>query len=538
MIKKLNAIFTTLIMLIALPAMAYAQDEIIQENIQPIVTTSIEVESETNQNSISQRDVTDITVNNGAKVRVSQLQRSIKTNINGAENIILNLRETENQNIDFDKLYQIVNSLEVILIDLEEFDYNRPAQEMAREFSLHRSDAVSLTTEFRRYIHSITTPEQRDELRETYNQVREEVRNEFSQKLREEVKNQNLAHLRNLLNNYNLNTENIISQIENGEITIEQVRERLSLLASSISSEQRAEISQRASEDKTRQNIQARERVQEIQENLREQAEIRNERLQERLEDRAEIIAKRVSDRASPALIQNVNRQLGQQELEEAQRRIEALRNERLDGLNQKEIPQSHRGGGSGKVTVADFSFSSRTDNSQSRLNLYTTEEEFIMVEGDLNLVNRAEIFLKIEGVQRESRVNVDDDGFLITEVDNLRTATRAILTARGIQGEIPVIIVPKSNGNDRPTESLSFSFGKIKVTYNPQSSSLQEDSQQKCEVRDNDDLWCWGSGSTGLVINNNNEEQQRTREAQIESRIAVETQISDVEIRTNTRAE
>lgn len=294
MLKKLNTIFTTLIMLIALPTMAFAQENQTATSIQA-ETTNLEIEGSTQAQIVSENDVTDITVNNGAKVRIAQLQRSINTNINGAQIIILNLKKSGNETIDFDKLYNIVDSLELILVELEEFDYNKPANEMARDFAIHRSDAVSLTTEFRKYVNSVTTEEQREELKQEYNRVREEIRNEFSQKIREEIKQQNIAHLRVLLNRYNLDTQTIIQQVQSGEITIEQVRERLSNL--NISVEKRNEISQKASEDRTRENIQVRERVEDLKAQIEIRAEQRNQILQERLEEQKERLIERLEQR-------------------------------------------------------------------------------------------------------------------------------------------------------------------------------------------------------------------------------------------------
>ena len=545
-------------MFIILPVtLISGQDEVNTVNTPPVVTTSTQIESDINTYAVSQRDVEDITINNGAKVRVFQLQRSVYTNIVGAENIISNLRELYIKDIDYDKLYSIVNSLEAILIDLEEFDYDRPHQEMARDFLIHKSDAVALTSKFREYVSSFITNEQREKLRQIYNNSREEVREEYSKRIKEEVKNQNIVHLRNLLNRYNLNTEFIIEQLENGEITIEQVRERLSMLSSNVTSQQRIEISQRALENRNRQNIEVRERVQEFQEELKEESQIRSERINKRVEKRAQVIESRIVDRSTPTIIKNLSSEENQQKIAEERRRIEAVRNERLERLNERgEVkddnliactreyapvcaqppmpkcstdlgcPQvmpdlktygnscmaraagaeiisrgecenqedeiiKHRGGGFGKVSIGDITFTRKdstsirnTVESEGKVNLMFDEQRYILVEGDKETLSFLNTFLKIEGIKGESiELKIDEKGYLIVN-ERIDSRTELFLELVNVD-KIATILIENDIRNNN--------FGRIKVL---ELHTSKNQSEEKCEIRHEEIevlSWCWG---------------------------------------------
>ena len=615
MMKKITNMILMIVMLISLIAVSVYAQETNVANTPPVVnnnvatTTSVDGSGggrvNVGDSFVSSRVVADVQTQRGAEVRVMQLMRNVEANIQGAELILRVAQSCECP--EYERMTEIVNLLDVIAVDLEEFDFSRSSREMAQEFVELRSDTVELTTQFRELARQvISSEEEREELRDLTREVRESQREEFKERIEQRVREHQIEQFRELVVRLDIQADELVQLVVAGEVSIPDARQRLAQLLRERNQEEREQAVQRVREAQTRENVEVRERVREIQEIVQEQAQIRDERLEERLIDRVQRVEQRVSDRASPQLFEQVCQSAGggrsdrasaalfqqvcsgfvgddsdEVSEEEQDRRLQNLRNERLNVLNNRiervqdrmqgreETPQactreympvcaqppmpecpegrscaqvmpeletfsnaclarvagaevryrgvcrdeedrveSSTGGGAGKVSVADISISSRTEGSGGRIALYTTDERFIEVEGDSSLVSRADIFLKIDGVEGEFRASVDEDGFLVVQVENLRSETRAALIVGSIEEEIPVTVEPKSGRDDRPSESLSFSYGKIKVTYGTQTSPSQgdshDDSQERCqrvEQRNSDGeievlSFCWGSGA------------------------------------------
>lgn len=616
MIKKITRVVLIIMMLLGLIAIsAYAQEENRKNQETPIgaeVRSNQEVTSIDRSGDgsvkvgdffVSSRLVADVQTQTGAEIRVMQLMRNVEANIQGAELI---LRVAQDCNCpEYDRMNEIINLLDVIAVDLDEFDFSRSSKEISQEFVELRTDATELTTQFRELAREvISSEEDREELRELTREVRDNQREEFKQRVQERVREYQIEQFRELVVKLDIQADELVELVIVEEVSIPQARQRLAQLLRERNQEEREQAVQRVRESQTRENIELKERVRDVEEIVRERIEQRDERLEERLVNRFQRVEQRVSDRASPQLFEQVCQSAGggrsdrasaalfkqvcsgfgeddsdKVSEEERDRRLENARNERLNILNNRiervqnkmqereEIPQActreympvcaqpsmpecpegracpdvmpslqtfgnecmarvadaeiqyqgecrdeddendraevSTGGGAGKVSIADITFSSRGGGSGGRIALYTTNEKFIQVEGDSSLVSRAEIFLKIEGIEGELRVSVDEDGFLVAEVENLQSETRAMLGLRGVEGEIPVTIEQKSRGDDRPTESLSLSFGKIKVAY-----SSQGDSQERCErvEQKNSDgeievlSFCWGASVAAAV--------------------------------------
>lgn len=285
MLSQIKKITSILLILIVLPIITLAQTD-------SVTNTRADI----SQEIFSQRDVRDVSSINGAKIRLMQLQRSVTVNIRSAEEIIEFLRN-EGTTLDYDKLYEIVDSLELILMDLENFDYTLPSNEMAENFVLLKGEAVRLTSEFRTYLNEELTEEQKENLREIYQVNRNIINEEFKEKIQENIKEQNIAHLRKLLEEYGLDTQRIITQLENEDITQDQVKDRLKQIAEIEPQQSREEILRRIKEEKTREEVAIREQNDRLRVEIQEKLEQRREEIKNRLISQREVLVERLEER-------------------------------------------------------------------------------------------------------------------------------------------------------------------------------------------------------------------------------------------------
>lgn len=567
-------------------------------------TTSANVNIEA---EVSSRLIRDVSSQRGAQVRVMQLMRNIETNIEGAELIIQRLRDSGNENVNYDKLYEIVSSLDVIVVELEEFDYSKSAQEMAKEFTVHRQDAMELTAEFRAIVSASFSDEEKEEIRTRIQEVKEDQREEFRTRIENQKKDHQIEQFRELVVRLDIQAGELVQLVVAGEVSVADARQRLALMLRDRNQQEREEAVQRVREIATRENIEVQQRVQEIQEVVRERAQQRNERLEESLVQRQEKVEARITarvDKATPKIIQDISNRVeySDEELEEAQRRVQEVRNERLNVLNTRiekvqdrlqnirdnnqnnqERPQactreyapvcaqppmpecpegmacaqvmpplqtfgnecmaraagaeiqyrgecrgdnsqqeSSTGGGAGRVSIATFEVQTSSGQGAGKVSLLVDRNNFLQIEGDQSIVSSAEMFLKFGSIESDSRAEVviDNDGFLVVDTQNLEARTDAFLKIEGVEGEVLVIVHPRtSRGDDRPSESVSLSFGKVEVVYSQQST--QDDVQESCQrvqSRTGDNvLWCWGAAAKAVMAQDYNSSRSNRIKSEVE---------------------
>ncbi len=297
------------------------------------VSTNTGVNSSTNA-EVSSRLVGEVSNQRGAQVRVMQLMRNVEANIEGAEVILEKLRYPPCNCTQYDRMSQIVDSLDVVVIELEEFNYSNPSNEMARDFVSYKQDAVELTSEFRTLAREVLSEEEREEIREELQEIREQKREEFKEQIDERKREFQVDQFRELVVRLDIEGDEygFVEDLESGNISIQEARQGLAQVIRDRNQEERQEALQRVREIATREGIEARERAQEIQEVVQKRAQTRNERLEKRLVERQDRVRERIENRnvasASTSEVRDNN--------EQSQQRLEEVRNERLERLNNR----------------------------------------------------------------------------------------------------------------------------------------------------------------------------------------------------------
>lgn len=289
---------------------------------------------------ISSRVVADVESQSGAQVRVMQLIRNIETNINGAELILQRLEASNNQsnnetslNESYDRLSEIVISLDVIVAELEDFNYSQLPEDMAQEFVMYKSDATALTTEFRELVSNSFTEEEKSQIRSELNEIKKNQREEFKERIDENKRVFHAQKIEELLTRLNIEITGdeygFISQLEAGNISIGEARQQATELIREENQNRREEIRQQIREDRSKKNIEVQQRVENIKESVGgDYIDERDERLEAKLIQRIDRIKERINQREENAVCPNgVCRN---------QEKLEQVKNKRLNALDKR----------------------------------------------------------------------------------------------------------------------------------------------------------------------------------------------------------
>jgi len=284
-LKKIISVITILSLMIALPIVAFADEDnnvSLDNNINitttdaTLLTTSVEKEVE----NITDLDI--LSDNYGAQVRLLQLKKRVEIQIDGASTLISELENENNLTIDIERLNEIVDEFGVILNEIDNFNMEQDAEILAEEYVSLKTEAIELTKEFREIVGKAFNENKKTEIRNRIRKRRQELLAKKNQKIEEFKKKFNARIAERKLKRLGINNPELIKKIKNGEMDKFMITKELKNKFNSLSPKEKKLAIQKMKEAKKKAEIHNRESIKKLRESISHKREILNRKLKKR----------------------------------------------------------------------------------------------------------------------------------------------------------------------------------------------------------------------------------------------------------------
>jgi len=178
---------------------------------------------EANVDSTTEAEVVVMNNNYGAKMRVLQLQYEIGRRVMWMEQVIEYLEE---KGEDVAELQGIVEELKLLADEAGNYEV-KDLEGAVEKFIAIKNDARDLILEFREKARAMLTEEDRNTLRLRFSEANKAELDQLREQIREQRRMYNTEKTRAVLQAMNVEDEALVQQVENGELTAAQVKERL-----------------------------------------------------------------------------------------------------------------------------------------------------------------------------------------------------------------------------------------------------------------------------------------------------------------------
>src|SRR3989344_9433419 len=171
----------------------------------------------------TEHEVEEMDIPPGAQLRILQLQRQLLIHIRRANVVIDSLKEMGKNTSE---LESIVAELEILKEESKIIPDNR--EEAVQKFVDIKKEARDLIKEFREAARKLTTESERSEIRIKFSGIRDsEELISLNEQIRETIKELHKKRVENVLNSLNVEDGELLAKIQSGEITVEELREKL-----------------------------------------------------------------------------------------------------------------------------------------------------------------------------------------------------------------------------------------------------------------------------------------------------------------------
>lgn len=173
----------------------------------------------------------------GAEVRLLQLEKGLTRNIMIGAKIIEILQELEVYTFD---LELILTEMELLIEEVR--DANPNSEDVVEQFVDMKNESINLTREFRTTLHNLLDEEILETLREQMKEFYKEEMQNLREQIRNMIRNFNRDRLHSTYEIIGLIDEGLLDQYEDGEITIDEVKEQLREYFDNLTKEERREL--------------------------------------------------------------------------------------------------------------------------------------------------------------------------------------------------------------------------------------------------------------------------------------------------------
>ncbi|MFH1290377.1 MAG: hypothetical protein ABIH92_03135 [Nanoarchaeota archaeon] len=171
----------------------------------------------------TQAEVEDMDSSNGANMRMLQLRFEAQKRIMWMEEVI---RQVEDNGEDVAELSGIVEELKIVSEDAEAVTTD-DLDVAVEEFIAIKKDAKELVAEFREKASGMLTEEDKTALRLRFNEMNQAELDQLRNQVREQRRMLNAERTERMLQAMNAQDEELVGKVQSGEMTAEQVKEKL-----------------------------------------------------------------------------------------------------------------------------------------------------------------------------------------------------------------------------------------------------------------------------------------------------------------------
>jgi len=179
----------------------------------------------------------------GSEVRLLQLEKVLTRNIMIGEKINETLQEIGIETAELDPiLYEMNNLLKIEIQNAYDNLTILNTTEAVEQFVDLKNESINLTREFRITLHSMLDEDTMELLREEMKDFYREEMKSLREQIRNMIRNFNRDRLHSIYELIGLVDEELLQQYEDGEVTIEEVKEQLREYLNSLTKEERREL--------------------------------------------------------------------------------------------------------------------------------------------------------------------------------------------------------------------------------------------------------------------------------------------------------
>ena len=261
--KKIWNVLIVLMLMASIAPLAFADEA-------EYSTDDVEIDAET------QEQVECMNNGVGAGIRLLQLEKSITTNIFKGEEIVSNLTGL---GFDTTELQAILVELGLVKEEVIAADPN--ATDAVQIFLDLKHDAVNLTRDFRETLKEILEDDAIEQLRQRVRAMVCEQAQNLSKSIQNKIRQFNRNQLHKVYQILGENGESVLSQYQNGTLTMTQAKQQLRKSVNQMMQEKRYDLFSQLKQEKIQNQIKAQNCVQNASEGFQTRQE---SRLQKRLQ--------------------------------------------------------------------------------------------------------------------------------------------------------------------------------------------------------------------------------------------------------------
>jgi hypothetical protein len=176
----------------------------------------------------------------GAEVRLLQLEKALAQNILKGEEVIKYLLE-QNSAADVTELNSILDKMSILLEEIKAAPTEGTGEELAQIYVDLKSDAISLTKQFREEVKDLLSASARNRLTERFKNMNHTYINRLENAIEEAKHLYNSEQVKALFTSLNITDEDLISAVENGTATTEDIKDAVESALEGMTKEQREE---------------------------------------------------------------------------------------------------------------------------------------------------------------------------------------------------------------------------------------------------------------------------------------------------------
>jgi len=176
----------------------------------------------------------------GSEVRLLQLEKTLTRNILIGEKIIEIL---QGLGIETEELELILAEMNLLKVEIQEAYNNlENTEDAVEQFVDLKNESINLTKEFRITLHGMLDEETMELLREEMKDFYKEEMQSLREQIRNMIRNFNRDRLHSINELIGLVDEELLQQYEEGEVTLEEIKEQLKEYLDSLTKEERREL--------------------------------------------------------------------------------------------------------------------------------------------------------------------------------------------------------------------------------------------------------------------------------------------------------
>jgi len=208
----------------------------------PSVDNDTETKDKTEEkvDNETQDEMTAVISPHGAEVRLLQLEKAITANILKGEKVVnYILNKTPSANVT--AANKILDDMALLLDEVKAANTTGTGEELAQEYVDLKSDAITLTQQFRKAVKDLIPAGDRDELMRRLNSIKHPQLDKLDNAISEATHLYNADQVKAIFTSLGITDEALIKAVEDGTATKEQIKTAIKAALADMTPEQKKE---------------------------------------------------------------------------------------------------------------------------------------------------------------------------------------------------------------------------------------------------------------------------------------------------------